>query len=59
MIDYVSEFDIFTFEEATQKFVEKAERYGHIDPVTLVYFKGRFQLNYSKENENNKDNYCE
>lgn len=31
-----------------------AERYGHLRPVVLTYFKGGFQLNYTKD-ENDHD----
>lgn len=54
-INYITEYDIMTFEEAFERFQEASEQFGHIDPVKLYYHKGSFILTYSKEDENNDD----
>lgn len=59
MLDYVTECDIFSFEEASKRFENVAERYSHLHPVSLHYHKGEFILSYAKKHENNEDNYCE
>ena len=55
MLVYITECDIFTFEEASKRFEMCSERYSHLAPVTITYSKGAFALSYAKENENDND----
>lgn len=50
------ECDIFTFEEALERFQGAGEQYGHLSPVVLTYYKGGFTLSYQKENERTNKN---
>lgn len=50
------ECNIFTFEEALQRFQNAGEQYGHLSPVVLTYYKGGFTLSYRKDERNNESN---
>lgn len=36
-----------SFDEALARFLELSELYGHLDPVTLHFYKGGFDLTYT------------
>lgn len=50
------ECDIFTFEEAFERFQGAGEQFGHLSPVVLTYYKGVFTLSYRKEYERTNNN---
>lgn len=46
-----AELGIYTFEDAFDYFQTISEKYSHIEPVKMVYTKGNFVFEYTKENQ--------